>query len=159
MYRLKHPDLPEPTLQASARVTESILQAANRTASFFTRTDNMAYEVEYTDEFEEWYVTLDEQTQDSIDSAVQLLEERGPNLPFPRSSGVNGSRHQHMRELRVQHQGEPYRILYAFDPRRIAILLLGGNKKGNDRWYEENIPKADKLYDQLLKELENEGLI
>ncbi|MEG4929941.1 type II toxin-antitoxin system RelE/ParE family toxin [Microcoleus sp. F10-B6] len=119
----------------------------------------MAYEVEYTDEFEQWYETLDAQTQDSIDSSVELLEERGPNLPFPRSSRINGSRHQHIRELRVQHQGEPYRILYAFDPRRIAILLLGGNKKGNDRWYEENVPKADKLYDELLKELENEGLI
>ncbi|MEG4518106.1 MULTISPECIES: type II toxin-antitoxin system RelE/ParE family toxin [unclassified Microcoleus] len=119
----------------------------------------MAYEVEYTDEFEQWYETLDAQTQDSIDSSVELLEERGPNLAFPRSSRINGSRHQHIRELRVQHQGEPYRILYAFDPRRIAILLLGGNKKGNDRWYEENVPKADKLYDELLKELENEGLI
>ncbi|BAY07506.1 type II toxin-antitoxin system RelE/ParE family toxin [Calothrix sp. NIES-2098] len=64
-----------------------------------------------------------------------------------------------MRELRVQHQGNPYRILYAFDPRRVAILLLGGNKVGNDRWYEENVPKADQLYDELLKELQDEGLI
>lgn len=64
-----------------------------------------------------------------------------------------------MRELRVQHKGKPYRILYAFDPRRIAVLLLGGSKVGNDRWYQENVPKADKLYDELLKELENEGFI
>jgi hypothetical protein len=107
----------------------------------------MAYEVEYTDEFEQWWLTLDAKTQ------------KGPNLPFPYSSGVNGSRYQHMRELRVQHQGNPYRILYAFDPRRVAILLLGGNKVGNDRWYEENVPKADQLYDELLKELQDEGLI
>jgi len=118
----------------------------------------MTYEVEYTDEFEQWYETLDEKTQDSIDIAVQLLEEKGPNLPFPRSSGINGSRHKHMRELRVQHQGKRYRILYAFDPRRTAMLLLGGSKKGNGRWYKENVPKADELYDQLLKELKNEGL-
>jgi hypothetical protein len=159
MYRLKKPDLPEATLQASTRATESTFQAADRTTYLAIEADKMTYEVEYTDEFEQWYVTLDAQTQDSIDTAVELLEERGPNLLFPRSSGVKGARHQHMRELRVQHQGEPYRILYAFDPRRIAILLLGGSKKGNDRWYEENVPKADKLYDQLLKELEDEGLI
>ena len=159
MYRLKDPDLPKSIALAEARTTESTVQSPPTRTYFVTRKDNMAYEVEYTDEFEQWYETLDAQTQDSIDSSVELLEERGPNLPFPRSSRINGSRHQHIRELRVQHQGEPYRILYAFDPRRIAILLLGGNKKGNDRWYEENVPKADKLYDELLKELENEGLI
>ncbi|OUL18681.1 addiction module toxin RelE [Nostoc sp. T09] len=119
----------------------------------------MAYEVEYTDEFEQWWLTLDAKTQVSIDAAVTLLTEKGTNLPFPYSSGVKGSRYQHMRELRVQHQGNPYRILYAFDPRRVAILLLGGNKVGNDRWYEENVPKADQLYDELLKELQDEGLI
>lgn len=119
----------------------------------------MAYEVEFTDEFEQWYSTLDEATQDKIDVMVELLEEKGLSLPFPYSSGVKVSRHQHMRELRVQQKGEPYRILYAFDPRRIAVLLFGGCKKGNDRWYEENVPKADKLYDELLKELEDEGLI
>lgn len=119
----------------------------------------MAYEVEYTDEFEQWWLTLDAKTQVSIDASVTLLTEKGPNLPFPYSSGVKGSRYQHMRELRVQHQGNPYRILYAFDPRRVAILLLGGNKVGNDRWYEENVPKADQLYDELLKELQDEGLI
>ena len=64
-----------------------------------------------------------------------------------------------MRELRVQHKGEPYRILYAFDPRRVAILLLGGSKGGNDRWYSENIPIADKLYDEHLEELKKERLL
>ncbi len=64
-----------------------------------------------------------------------------------------------MRELRIQHAGDPYRVLYAFDPRRTALLLLGGNKKGNDRWYEENVPIADKLYDNHLAQLRKEGLI
>jgi hypothetical protein len=64
-----------------------------------------------------------------------------------------------MRELRVQHQGRPYRVLYAFDPRRAAILLLGGDKTGDNRWYEENVPKADALYDEHLRQLEQEGLI
>ena len=64
-----------------------------------------------------------------------------------------------MRELRIQYEGEPYRILYAFDPVRSAILLIGGNKKGNDRWYPEFVPIADRLYDEHLTELKNEGLI
>lgn len=61
-----------------------------------------------------------------------------------------------MRELRIQHEGRPYRVLYAFDPRRTAILLIGGDKTGNDRWYDEFVPKADKLYDDHLDTLEKE---
>ena len=64
-----------------------------------------------------------------------------------------------MRELRIQHRGCPYRVLYAFDPRRAAILLFGGDKTGNDRWYDENIPLADDRYDDYLRELKKEGLI
>lgn len=92
-----------------------------------------------------------------MDVAVHLLEDRGPTLPFPHSSGVKGSRHTHMRELRVQHKGSPYRVLYAFDPRRAAILLIGGKKQGDDRWYERFVPLADDLYDQHLTELREEG--
>lgn len=114
------------------------------------------WEVEYTDEFGAWWNALDEAEQDSVDVAVQLLEERGPTLPFPFSSSVEGSRHSHMRELRTQHQGEPYRVLYAFDPRRTAILLIGGNKAGDDRWYERYVPIADRLYDVHLTEIEEE---
>jgi hypothetical protein len=64
-----------------------------------------------------------------------------------------------MRELRIQHQGRPYRVLYAFDPRRAAILLIGGDKTGNDRWYEEFVPIADRLYDAHLASVKREGLI
>ena len=64
-----------------------------------------------------------------------------------------------MRELRIQHQGNPYRILYAFDPRRMAVLLLGGDKTGDDDWYDKNVPVADKLYDEHIRELEQERLI
>jgi hypothetical protein len=119
----------------------------------------MEWEVEYTDEFEDWWTTLAEEEQDSIDVAVALLERQGPNLAFPYSSGIQGSRYSHMRELRVQHRGEPYRILYAFDPRRVAILLLGGNKVGDKRWYEDSVPRADRLYDKHLAELKEEGLL
>jgi hypothetical protein len=85
-----------------------------------------------------------------------LLEERGPHLPFPYSSGVNGSRYSALRELRVQHAGHPYRVLYIFDPRRVALLLLGGDKTGDDRWYERNVPLADQLYHNYLAEIEEE---
>ena len=119
----------------------------------------MAWNVEYTDEFGEWWRSLDEGEQDDVAATVGLLEDYGAMLRFPHSSGVEGSRHSHMRELRIQHAGDPYRVLYAFDPRRSAILLIGGNKTGDDRWYEKQVPIADGLYDAHLSELKQEGLI
>ena len=62
-------------------------------------------------------------------------------------------------ELRVQHRGEPYRVLFAFDPRRTAILLIGGNKAGDKLWYDKMIPLADRLYERYLEELRKEGLL
>lgn len=93
------------------------------------------------------------------DKKKNIHESFGTNLKFPHSSGINGSKHDHMRELRTQHQGRPYRTLYAFDPRRTAILLLAGDKTGEDRWYDVNVPIADKLYDEHLNLLKKEGLI
>jgi len=119
----------------------------------------MSWEVEYTDEFEEWWHSLSEKEQVSVDASVRLLELLGPSLKFPHSSGVKGSRHGHLRELRIQFGGRPLRSLYAFDPRRRAILLIGGDKTGNDRWYEEYVPIADDLYDEYIDELRKEGLL
>lgn len=119
----------------------------------------MEWEVEYTDQFEEWWKTLSEEEQEELAATVKLLSQSGPTLRFPYSSGVNGSKHDHMRELRTQVGGHPLRTLYAFDPRRTAILLIGGDKKGNDRFYEEYVPIADDLYDEHLRELAKEGLI
>jgi len=119
----------------------------------------MSWDVEYTDEFGDWWNGLTEDEQISLDASVRLLEALGPTLKYPHSSGIHGSKHGHMRELRTQHDGRPYRTLYAFDPRRAAILLIAGDKTGQDRWYEENVPKADKLYDDHLATLEKEGLI
>lgn len=113
----------------------------------------MEWEVEYTDEFGSWWATLSEKEQTAVAVTVGLLERMGPGLPFPYSSSVYGSRHGHMRELRTQCDGHPLRILYAFDPRRAAILLIGGDKMGNDRWYEVFVPIADRLYDEHLKEV------
>jgi hypothetical protein len=93
--------------------------------------DAMAWEVEYTDQLEKWWLSLTEGEQEAVLRKVELLEARGPHLEFPHySSGISRSRHSHMRELRPQAQGKPIRILYAFDPRRTAILLIGGDKTG-----------------------------
>jgi len=117
----------------------------------------MAWDVEYTDEFEVWWGSLTEAEQVSLAASVQLLEERGPSLGHPHSSGINGSKHGHMRELRTQHGGRPFRTLYAFDSRRMAILLIGGDKTGDGRWYEVHVPIADRLYDEHLEQLRREG--
>ncbi|MDR1788133.1 MAG: type II toxin-antitoxin system RelE/ParE family toxin [Treponema sp.] len=116
----------------------------------------MVWEIEYTDEFNEWWETLNDAQQGAVDSSVRLLEGAGPNLGYPHSSGVRSSRHTGMRELRTQAQGHPLRTFYAFDPRRTAILLIGGDKTGNDRFYNEFVPLADKIYDQYLKETREE---
>jgi hypothetical protein len=117
----------------------------------------VTWEVEFTDEFGVWWETLSDDQQDDIAHCVGLLSELGPALGFPYSSKVNSSRHGHMRELRTQSAGKPLRTLYAFDPLRTAILLLGGDKTGDDRWYEKFVPIADRLYDQHLEELSQEG--
>jgi hypothetical protein len=119
----------------------------------------MAWEVEFTDEFGSWWDGLSIEEQVSVQESVLVLENRGPLLRYPDSSGIKGSRYSHMRELRIQHEGRPYRVLYAFDPTRIAILLIGGDKTGNDRWYEQFVPVADKLYDEHIETLRREGKI
>ena len=119
----------------------------------------MSWEIEYTNEFELWWQTLREEQQDDIVSVVQLLEEKGTQLPFPYSSDVKGSKNSNLRELRIQSGGKPIRIFYAFDPRRVAILLIGGDKTGDKRFYEKYIPIADRLYEEYLQEISREGLI
>ena len=119
----------------------------------------MTWDVEYTDEFEAWWDTLNPGEQKAVSTSVELLKEEGSTLKSPYSSGVRGSKHDHMRELRTQHAGQPYRTLYAFDPRRTVILLIGGNKTGDNRWYEKFVPIADRLYDEHLEQLKSERLI
>jgi hypothetical protein len=116
----------------------------------------MPYEVEVSDEFRDWYEPLSEAEQLSVERVVLMLEEVGPALGFPYSSGIQRSKFSHMRELRIQHEGRPYRVLYAFDPVRSAFLILGGDKTGDDRWYEKMVPKADAIYTEHLTALREE---
>ncbi len=114
----------------------------------------MAYEVEFTDEFEAWWNSLTTDEQESVAFSARLLEEQGIHLKRPHADAIHGSKYPNMRELRCQHEGRPYRVLYAFDPRRTAMLLIGGDKTGNPDWYEEFVPKADKIYAQHLEEID-----
>lgn len=119
----------------------------------------MTTSIEYTDEFGKWWSNLNSSEQEDITAIVILLEEKGTNLGFPYSSKINGSKYSQMRELRIQSKGKPIRIFYAFDPRRSAILLIGGDKTGDRRFYERMIPIADRLYTIYLEEIKREGLI
>ncbi len=117
------------------------------------------WDVEVTDEFAAWWRDLSATEQESVAASVRLLEINGPNLARPHADTVNRSRHSNMKELRTQHAGRPIRTFFAFDPRRSAILLIGGDKTGNNDFYKRMIPIADDLYDCYLQELKDEGLI
>ncbi len=118
--------------------------------------DPVRWEVEYTDQFEDWWNTLVEDEQESVVAAVEVLEEMGPALARPLVDAVHRSRHPNMKELRPP--AGNIRILFAFDPRRAAILLIGGDKTGAwNTWYERMIPVADRLYDEHLDTLSREG--
>lgn len=116
----------------------------------------MEYEIQLTDECSEWILELSDSAKADILASIGLLEAVGPNLGYPHSSKINGSKYSHMRELRIQHRGKPYRILYAYDPKRKAILLIGGNKAADKQWYKKFIAKADKLYAKHLTTLTGE---
>ena|SRR5579872_6752818 len=91
----------------------------------------MAWDVEVSDEFREWYEELTPEEQDSVTYSVDLLRHGGPSLGRPHVDTVKGSRHPNMKELRVQHRGRPWRVFFAFDPRRMAFLILAGDKSGD----------------------------
>ena len=118
---------------------------------------SVEWEVEFTDEFEKWWNGLGEAEQEDVSAKVILLQKLGPALRRPHSDVIASSKHANMKELIVQHQGRPYRVLYAFDPRRCAILLIGGDKTGDGRWYEKFVPIADQIYDKHLIALKQEG--
>lgn len=111
----------------------------------------MPWKVELDDEFAVWLRDLAEGGKREILGTVELLRQRGPNLGRPYADRVKGSAHHNMKELRVQIAGKPWRILFAFDPNRTALLLLGGDKSGDSRWYKTNIPIADARFSRHLE--------
>jgi hypothetical protein len=118
------------------------------------------FEVEYTDDFEAWWEDLTIEQQDAIAQRVAMLEQRGPALKRPLVGEIKGSAYDpQMKELVIESAGS-LRVLFIFDARRSAILLLGGDKTGQwNEWYATAIPDADKLYTQHLNTLKKEGEI
>jgi hypothetical protein len=110
--------------------------------------------IERTEEIINWIKKLDEDAKEAVLQHLIILKNIGPSLGRPYVDTIYESKHKNMKELRVQNKQRVYRIFFAFDPERNAILLIGGDKKGNKNFYKEMLPKADYLYDIHLKELE-----
>src|SRR5205814_782714 len=111
------------------------------------------WDIQITDEFRDWFESLEGKAQDAMSRPIHLLRRAGPMLGRPAVDTVKGSRHSNMKELRAKYRGAPYRMFFAFDPRRTAILLIGGCKSGEKRFYDRMIPIADDLFDTYLAEL------
>lgn len=108
---------------------------------------------------ESWLFELDQSSYEQVVAAIELLSENGPQLGRPVADSVAGSRHKNMKELRPGSSGRSeLRILFAFDPKRKAILLIAGDKAGNwKKWYRDNIPVADNRFDDHLKRLKGQS--
>jgi hypothetical protein len=107
----------------------------------------MSWEIEVTGVYDAWFDSQANDVQDAILAHLKALAVEGPNLGRPYCDTLHGTRLGKLKELRVQASGDPYRVLFAFDSERCAVLLLGGNKRGNKRWYDIHIPLAEKLFD------------
>ena len=110
----------------------------------------MSGEIFYTDEFGEWFADLSTDDQDAVAHLVELLAQKWLVLGHPYSSEIKGSRYA-LRELRSQKR-KPIRVVYAFSPERNAVLLIGGDKTGNPRFYDEIIPRAETIWERYLRE-------
>lgn len=120
----------------------------------------MTWEVSGTDEFADWFSGLTEPEADEVIAVVELLAEHGPELNRPYADRIKGSKYHNMKELRPRGVASNFRILFLFDPRREAILLVGGDKSGQwENWYAKAIPQAERLYEEYLEELASNGLI
>jgi hypothetical protein len=117
----------------------------------------MDWDVVLDDEFAAWLDELNADVRNAILAHAALLRERGPTLSRPYVDTLEGSVFPNMKELRVQFRGDPWRILFAFDSKRAAVLLLGGNKRGDRRWYKTQIPIADERFTRHLKRLKEKG--
>ncbi|HOA08117.1 MAG TPA: type II toxin-antitoxin system RelE/ParE family toxin [Spirochaetota bacterium] len=109
------------------------------------------WEIERTDEVAVWIMNLDENSRQAVLKSLLILREIGPNLGRPYVDSIKQSRYQNMKELRIQNKLKVYRILFIFDPKRKAVLLIGGDKRGKKDFYDIMIPAAEKLYDKYLK--------
>ena len=119
-------------------------------------TPDVTWVVEFYAEFDLEFDELEEEVQDELLARVHLLEEFGPVLGRPWADILKGSRHANMKELRFTLPDGEWRVAFAFDPRRAAILLVVGNKSGTNerRFYRQLIRTADRRFDRHLQTLE-----
>jgi hypothetical protein len=110
-------------------------------------------EVIATDEFSAWFTSLDEVHVDPVIVAVSKLEINGVALGHPSSSSIKGASFA-LRELRIKSSGHALRLFYAFDPRRDAVLIIGGDKTGknSDDFYKEMVAKSERIWREYLAE-------
>ena len=113
----------------------------------------MEWDVQLDEDFAVWLAGLGADLRNEIIAHANLLREHGPQLGRPYVDTLEGSVFTNMKELRVQFRGDPWRVLFAFDPRRAAILLVGGNKTGDRRWYKTHLPIADERFRRHLERL------
>ena len=109
--------------------------------------------IERTKEIANWINTLDDDAKEAIYKNLLILKEVGPSLGRPYVDSVKESKHPNMKELRVDNKKRVFRIFFAFDPERMVILLIGGDKRGDKRFYQRMLPLADQLFDQHLEKL------
>lgn len=114
--------------------------------------------IETTDEYYEWFAGLDDRNQDAVRADIEVLEKMGPHLGRPYVDSIKGSKHPNMKELRTMTGRRHLRSFFAFDPRRAAILLIGGDKTGDKGFYRRLVPLADRLLEEHLAQLRKEGL-
>ena len=113
------------------------------------------WNVEIADEFQPEYEKLPDEVQDELLAMTRLLQQFGPQLKRPYADTMNGSRHANMKELRFDAADGVWRVAFAFDPRRKAVLLVAGDKSGGSekRFYRQLIKRADDRYDAHLSRL------
>ena len=116
----------------------------------------MDWTVLFDEDFAAWVDGLDVEVRRALLAHVVLLREHGPNLGRPHVDTLKGSKVANLKELRIQHRGKPWRVLFAFDPSRAAILLVGGDKAGDKRWYKKQIKIAEDRFERHLRRLEEE---
>jgi hypothetical protein len=114
---------------------------------------SMEWVVDFHPKCSSWFESLEASLRDEILANLLVLQKFGPSLGRPRVDSIKGSKYSNLKELRVQYKGQPVRILFAFDPSRHAILLDGGTKQGDDRWYDKHISIAEARYTEHLQQL------
>lgn len=116
----------------------------------------MTWTLIYLDYYENWLNEQEEELQDEAFAQLEVLKQFGPTLGRPRVDTLKDSNLANLKELRFFFKGAPIRILFAFDPKKQGVIMLGGDKTGDKRWYKTNIPIAEKLYAEHLEKQRKE---